>query len=60
MITTICIAEIFFKALEVFNTSVAATEYPPIDEKFLIDIILDYPRGYLCFNFSSCKSTSKT
>tara|TARA_A100001035_G_scaffold132301_1_gene104029 strand:+ start:415 stop:750 length:336 start_codon:yes stop_codon:yes gene_type:complete len=37
-----CIAEIFFKALEVFNTSVAATEYPPIDEKFLIDIILDY------------------
>ena len=25
-----------------FNTSVASTAYPPIDEKFLIDIILDY------------------
>ena len=32
------LAEIFFRALEVFNTSVAATAYPPIDEKFFIDM----------------------
>ena len=37
-----CIADMFFKALEVFNTSVAATEYPPIDEKFFTGIVLDY------------------
>jgi len=37
-----CIAEIFFRALEVFITSVDATEYPPIDEKFLMGIVLDY------------------
>ena len=32
----------FFRALEVFNTSVAATQYPPIDEKFFTGIVLDY------------------
>ena len=37
-----CIAEIFFRALEVFNTSVASTAYPPIDEKFFTGIVLDY------------------
>ena len=54
-----CIADMFFKALEVLSTSVDATEYPPIDEKFLIDIILDYPRGYLYLDLSSCESTSE-
>ena len=39
--------------------AVDATEYPPIDEKFLIDIILDYPRGYLYLDLSSCESTSE-
>ncbi len=39
---TICIAEIFFKALEVSNTSVDATEYPPIDEKFFVGIVFYY------------------
>ncbi len=32
----------FFKALEVLSTSVDATEYPPIDEKFFTGIVLDY------------------
>ena len=35
-------AEIFFKALEVFNTSVESTAYPPIDEKFFTGMVLDY------------------
>ena len=37
-----CIADMFFKALEVFNTSVASTAYPPVDEKFFTGIVLDY------------------
>ena len=37
-----CIADMFFRALEVFNTSVESTAYPPIDEKFFVGIVLDY------------------